>query len=273
MRVKYRISFANEHIDLIERLDKKGMKYDRYETFTVFELFGDDENFEQLTEVLEHYNIPLTLSEAVFSQKEFDEAQWLSIRSTWRYDYPQPENLGYIFSTYDTTNYCDKCRKGMIQKENFIIKKVPNWGARHFFMTNLIHDELFISEKAANILKNSNLSGFDFYDILNKSNKSMEHVKQLYVNNYLDNGISEKSIRSEFVCPECGYKKYILKPDFIYYKKHAFEEIHEDIIKSNEKFGEIGCDSIIFITQKFYQTIKNNKLDKGLAFKPVKLVE
>lgn len=272
MRIKYRYGFNNNEGDIADFIIKQNIKFDKGDIVTVFELFNDDENFKSVSIFLENHNIYPSISEAIFSQKEIDEAQWLRIRSTWRYAYPQPENRGYIFSTYDTSDYCDICRKGLIQKESFILKKEPNWGSRNFLMVNLINDELFISRKAEYVLKNNNLCGFSIYDVLNKSKNKMNNIKQIYVNSYLSSGLSKKSIFQEFVCTKCKHRKYILKPDFIYYDKQVFENIHEDIIKSNEKFGEIGCDNIIIITQKFFKVIKTNKLDRGLIFEPVKLI-
>jgi len=272
MRIKYRYGFNNNESDIADFIIKQNIKHDKGAIITVFELLDDDEHFEIALKFLENHGIKPTISEAVFSQKEMDEAQWLSIRSTWRHDYPQPKDRGYIFSTYDATDYCDECKKGLKQKESFVIKKEPNWGPRNFLMINLVHDELFISSQAESVLRNSSLSGFSIYDVLNKSGNKLERIKQIYVNSYLGNGLSNKSVCQEFVCSKCDYKKYILKPDFIYYKKEVFANVYEDIIKSNEKFGEIGCDSKIFITQKFYKIIKTNKLDRGLVFEPVKLI-
>lgn len=273
MRIKYRYGFNNSESDVADFINKQNIRHNKGDIVTVFELFNDDEKFELTLDFLRNRNIEPTVSEAVFSQKEIDEAQWLSIRSTWRYAYPQPEkDQGYIFSTYNTKNYCDQCGKGLIQKENFTINKEPNWGSRNFLMLNWIHDELFITSKAESILRNSNLSGFSIYDVLNRSKRKLEKTKQIYVTNHLGYGLSNNIVSAELVCSKCNFKKYIRKPEFICYNKNVFENANEDIIKSYEKFGEITCASIIFISRRFYNVIKKNQLDRGLDFEPIKLI-
>ena len=273
MRIKHRFVFKSGNIEVTEFLSKHQIKYhfEADNAFAVFELFEDEEDYNDIIRFIESHCIFSNPPEVIYSQKEIDEAQWLSIRSTWRNCYPQPQKeMGYRVTTYDATDYCDKCGNGLVQKNNFMLQKEPSWGARNFLMINWIHDELFISQKAESVLADSNLTGFDIYDVYNKSGIVLDGVRQIYVKNYFDDGLMPDSIDRELHCEKCNNR--IMRKPILYYDKETFKNVYCDIIKSKEKFGEITCSNIIFITQKFRQVITTNKLDRGLVFEPVQLI-
>ena len=271
MRIKHRFSFSNTYTDITRVIEQTDIMPDKQEILTTFEIFEDSRYFELIKKTFESHDIMFTITEAEFTKDEMNESQWFSIRSTWRYGYPQPEDEGYKSSTYDNSGYCDKCKSGLVQKASFSIKKAPTWNSRNFLMINLIHDELFVSNRAESVLQSSNLSGFTFCSVLNYKNQILESIKQLRVTNQLNNGLKKKSISQEFICPQCSKKKYIIKPGFIYYSGEAFKDVQVDIIKSSEEFGGIGSDNTIFITKKFYELLEVNKLGRGLAYRPVRL--
>lgn len=274
MRIRYYYPFNSNQKEVLEFLDDQKVKYDRGEIITAFELFEDDTHFENTKEFLELHDIHATVVEATYSQKELNESTWLSCRSSWRYGYPQPdqENMGYRFTTYDSENYCGHCGKGLVQKESFVIKKEPNWGARNFLMLNWVHDELFMTRKAEALLGKANLTGFSSYAVLSTNGSNMEGVRQIYVKKILENGLSDEAIREVIICPQCNSKKYMTETGPVCYNRNVFENISDDIVKSQEKFGEITCSSMIFVSQKFYKTVTGNKLDRGLVFEPVRLI-
>ncbi|MCL1919268.1 MAG: hypothetical protein FWG14_13410 [Peptococcaceae bacterium] len=274
MRIKYRCIFSSRDkgFDIAAFLTQQGVKYDCCEELTIFELFEEQANFDTILNRLEPYGLLRNPPVATYTKNEINAAQWLSVRSTWRSLYPQPEEKSaYKFSTYDSSNYCEKCGYGLIQKENFMLKKEPKWGSRNFLMINWIHDEFFISKKAEIFLMASDLTGFDIYDVFSKSKNVMEGVKQIFVRYYLDYGLKPESIKEELHCTRCNYIKIMANP-VIYYDNKVFENIDCDIVKTKEMFGEITCCSKIIISHKFYKAITNTKLDRGLVFEPVNLV-
>jgi len=274
MRIRHYYPFNSSQKEILKFLDNRKVKYDCGEAITTFELFEDDTHFEKTKEFLELHDIHATVVEAIYSQIELNESKWLSCRSGWRYGYPQPnqENMGYRFTTYNSENYCIHCGKGLVQKESFVIKKEPNWGTRNFLMLNWVHDELFMTRKAESLLEKANLTGFSSYAVLNTKGSNMEGVRQIYVKKILEKGLSNEAISEVIVCPQCNFKKYMNKIGSVCYKKNTFENISDDIVKSQEKFGEITCSSIIFVSQKFYKTVTENKLNRGLIFEPVRLI-
>ena len=272
MRIKHRYGFSNSKISILEFLSKQEIELERTELATVIELFEDDVSYSIITEFLESQNIRPIISETVFTQDEISEAQWLSVRSIWHNGYPQPQNSDYISSVYDTMNYCDKCDKGLVQKGSFTIKKEPNWGRRNFFMLNWVHDELFASSRAVQILKNSSLTGFSFLDVLTKSTGILQGTKQIIIEKQLEPALSSESIAETFICAKCNSEKYIRSVGIVRYDKRAFMNIQEDIVKSQEKFGQRTCSSMLLITQRFYKVLTENQLDRSLIFQPIGLV-
>ena len=271
MRIKHRFAFGKNDTDIFALLSDHCIEYDRGDIISVVEITEDDKNYKTVAEIFQKHKIQ-PISETIYSKQEIKEAEWLTIRSTWRNDYPQPEkDFGYMLSTYDSSDYCDQCGKGLVQKGCFSIKKKPKWGSRQFLMINWIHDELFISGKAESVLKSNSVKGIDFYEVNNSSNKPIEGIKQIYVKTCLPPGMKKASVKNELVCRKCGVVKYMRKQGFIYYDKEVFNGISDDIVKSHEKFGEITCASKIFITKKLHEVIINNHIDRGLVFEPIKL--
>jgi hypothetical protein len=77
--------------------------------------------------------------------------------------------------------------------------------------------------------------------------------------------------KETLICPKCKFIIYVPKPGANYYNKEIFENTNNDIVKTSEKFGDIACFSLIIISNKFYKTITDAKLDRGLVFEPVSL--
>jgi len=278
MRIKYRFAFNADEADVINFLRKKNIEYEKSGFTVVFELYEEHEKFNEVKSYMESHNA-IIIPNAVYARNEINSAQWLTIRSSWGNLYPQPEDdMKYISTTYDSVDYCEGnepsyyCRKGLIQKESFVLKKEPNWGSRNFMMLHWVADELFMSPKAEDVLKSSNLKGFEIYNVLSKSKKELEGIKQIFVKTYLPEGFSADSIERKLTCPKCNFTKYWPKTGALRFHKRIFEGVQGDIVKTTDKFGETGCDSLILIAHKFYDVIKNAKLDRGLVFEPIELI-
>jgi len=279
MEIKHRFTFHEKEKKIFKFLDKHDIKYDHNDKswVVVFEIFQDHDKFTEVADFMKSFN-STSISTAVYTKEEIASAQWLIVRSAWRSLYPHPRaDMGYRQTTYGCTNICEgndlyKCNNGLVQKENFALEKEPNWGGRNFLMINWIWDELFISKKAETVLQNSELVGFDIYDVNDKKGNVMQGVKQLFINNYLDYGMCPKSIENRYTCRECGFESYMMKTGINRFKKEIFEGIEKDIIKTKEKFGEIMCSSLILVSHNFYEIVTKAKLDRGLVFEVVELV-
>ena len=280
MRIKHRFVFNNQsnNFDISKLLNQQGVKFEYSEPFTIFELFEDQTCFEEIIQLLAPYNVSRNLPEAIYTREEINTAQWLTVRSNWRSLYPYPrENMGYRFTTYDATDFCERegayfCGKGLVQRDSFVLEKAPNWGPRNFLMINWVEDELFISQRAEEVLQSSHLMGFEMYDVMDKRKSKMSGIKQMFVKEYLREGLCAEAIQETLICPKCNLTKYILKAGSTCFKKEVFRDVKNDVVKTKEKFGGIGCISLILITHDFYKVLTKAKLDKGLVFEPVALL-
>lgn len=279
MDYKQRIVFLDdEHIKLVKFLDDQKIKYDKSSSSPtiVLEILESNKFWPEINKYLvTHKMDPYT--DTVYSKEEMKQAQWFSLRSDWRWEYPQPADDGsYQHITYSEMNFCEECGSGLTQIEKFRAKKTPNWKKRNFLMLNWIDDELFLNDIAKNILSNSNLKGFDFFDVVKpRTDIKLENFNQLKVKNILCHGLvdQDNTICETTKCKKCGVVKYALTGRGLIYKKSTFN-VNVDIVNSYEVFGwGHAAPRSIFVNQKFYQVIINNGLEKHLVFKPIKIIK
>lgn len=85
--------------------------------------------------------------------------------------------------------------------------------------------------------------------------------------------ISCQGVDSVLNCKKCGKEKYVESGKQLEFKRDAFRE-DIDIVKTYESFGAAyTATSLIFINQKFYRFIVDNKMDKNLVIEPIKIVD
>lgn len=278
MDYKQRIVFRDdEHKKLIMFLDEQGIEYEHDVSLSLIVIEMLESN-KYWTEINRHLvkNKIVPYTEVVYTKEEMEQAEWLAVRSKWRWEYPQPAGDGsYQRFTYSEENYCRECGSGLAQINSFRVKKTPKWSKKNFLMLNWIEDELFLSDNAAGVLSNSSLNGFDFIDVVNsKTLIKLSDINQLKINNILSPGLvdQDNTIREAIKCKKCGITKYALTGRGLVYKNSIFCNKH-DIVKSFEVFGwGHAAPRTIFISQKFYKIIISNGLDKNLIFEPIKTV-
>lgn len=253
------------------------LPYEYGEILSAIDISESDPHWKELSCLLMLENNAY-LSETKFSKEELFSAEWLTVRSRWYYDYPQPEN-NYRNITYTEDEQCTfaDCSIGLIQKDSFRFKRTPKWGKLNFCMTNWVYDELFVSPKAKELLESSNLQGFSFLNVMNKSGSdTLTDIYQMQIPYILPEGMIidlKGRIREIFDCPICGRKKFRSngRGQFVF-KKDIFLNA-PDFVKSAEWFGGgASASKLILISQKAYQLITVNKLDSSLVFEPIQLI-
>ena len=289
MRIKHRYTFDPRKPEMLSFLSRHNiMDEDPFVAsdfgiyISSFEIYSDEENFNTVNNFMVSNN-RVSLATAEYTKEELNSAKWLTIRSIWNHLHPLPDgryydedNFEYLPKTYDaSTIECQKCRKGLKQKWSFIVDKDPKWGARNFFHLKWMPEELFVSKKAEDTLVANGLIGFEFWDVLRKSGKAIDGVKQLKIKGHIAEGLNKDISHSTWVCPLCN-TEYFLGPKAgaNIFSTKSFEGVQADIIKGKENIGA-GGDlpmGLIFVTQKFRKVVTEAKLDKGLIFEPLTLV-
>lgn len=280
MRITNHIGFSKERYPILWKyIQDNAIPADHSdgEDIAAIDIHSEDPHWPWIMDYVATHNM-LCLFDMEFTKKELREAQWLSVRTTWRYGYPEPsDGCKYENITYTKECYCSNCGTGLTQIDSFRMKTIPKWGQRHFYAPFWIEDELFISETAKKLLENSDLTGITFLPVKNKKGtEELPGVWQLSIPTILDEGLVEddRFLKKVTLCPCCGKKKYCQngKAQAIY-RNGIFEDA-PDFVKSGDCFGgmpKISAREII-ISQKAYRFLADNKLDKGLLFYPITLV-
>ena len=252
-----------------------GIRYEYGEIVSAVDISENDPHWEELSRLLKLDNNTY-LSETKFTKEELFGAEWLTVRSQWHYDYPQPEER-YTELTYSEENACSNCGMGLVQQDSFRFKRTPKWGRRNFCMTNWVYDEFFVSPKAKELLESSNLQGFSFLNVLNKSGKEvLADIYQMQIPYILQEALdtSSEGIKKISNCPLCGKRKFLGngRGRFTFKKKALLNA--PDFVKSTERFGSgLIASRLILISHDAYKFIVENKLDSSLVFEPILLTE
>jgi hypothetical protein len=178
--------------------------------------------------------------------------------------------------TYDLTDYCRGnepkyyCRLGRTQSDRFCVANEPKWATRNIMRLNWIAEELFVSFHCKEKLQETDLKGFAFEPVYIKD-KIAADMFQLKIEKQLPKCLKAENFEEVFTCPVCGRSKYLLKSGFIRAEKAPFAQANFDIVKTTEKTGQIGADSLILISKKMYRFLKDEKLSKGMEFIPLTL--
>ena len=277
MEIRKHICFQPHKVPkLVEYLRKNQVPFVDDEDLCVLDIYESSHHWEFVKNQVSSANL-FCLTETIYSKKELQNAQWLHMRSQWRFGYPQPEDdFHYENITYSRKNHCPECSSGLEQTSPFRIKKAPKWGKRHFAELNWVGDELFVDDAAEFVLTQAVISGISFGEVCNKNGTEViPGIRQMQIERILDLGLKadRPSIREMAACPRCGIAKFVPSGiGMLAFSKEIFEN-QPDIVKSGEIFGSGHYASrIILIRQNVYQVLASSKLDRGLVFEPIALV-
>ena len=111
---------------LTNYIQNNNVKHTFGEIVCSVDICEDDPHWNEILPLLERKHNTY-ISETKFSKSECAVAEWLTMRSQWHYDYPQPENQ-YTKVTYAEDSLCANrdCGIGLIQQDCFRLKKDPN---------------------------------------------------------------------------------------------------------------------------------------------------
>lgn len=219
------------------------------------------------------------VSDTVFTKEEIQQAQWMRVRSEWVTGYPQPmEGFAYKSITYSDDDFCDECGIGLVQNDSFRMKKAPAWGRRHFFSLLWVEDELFVSEAVRKAFSDDGITGVEFMPVKDRNGKAtFDGLFQLQIQKTLEEGLvlEPTNICSTAVCSRCGHRKSRGNEGIMLQFRRQIFENAPDIVKTGDYFGVAGNKAPareIVISQKVYQCIVKNRLEKNLMFYPIDLV-
>ena len=280
MDYKHRMCFRTDDIQTLQFLDGIGIEYKISDgsIISYIEILESKPEWQTVEAYFKRKRLSTGLVDTIYTKEEMNRAKWFTVRSKWRWEYPQPNSgdNGYIKNVTYTDSACPECGNGLVQIGNFRVRKSPKWGQRAFLMLNWIGDVLFLSNHAKDVLSDSNLGGFHFAEVLNtKGTAVIADIHQLCVDNVLPQGIvwDNDTIGRVNRCSVCGIIKYGPTGRGKIYRMSAFENVDQDIIMSDEVFGwDHLSQRDIIVSKHFYEVINENKLNRQLPFEPIQLV-
>ena len=208
----------------------------------------------------------------VFSDKELDEAEWLTVRTT-NMKVDTVDEGTYEYSCLYTgnqgqTKYAHH-RKQVAPYECSPIKWKPN---NHFYSPySGGYETIFCDDFAKDIICNHALIGAEFKEIIwRKKNIPLPNAYQMIFPHIIP---EEAFIIGEYAtkvtCPMCGRVKYQNTQEFRVEIKRAFLDNSIDFYTTAEIFGDVRENYFLIASQRAYQTLKRENLIRNLKFEPV----
>lgn len=276
MEIRKHIAFSKEKApELYCFLKENSIPFKDGAIICAVDILDSDPYWEIVSSHVTQKNLSC-LSNTIFTTAELENAEWIRVRSQWRYGYPQPENgFQYESVTYSNKDLCNVCGCGLEQVNPFRMKQQPKWGKRHFLMLNWVDDELFISQDAKMILQQHTFSGIDFAEVWNKTGKQQfSDICQLKISTVLDKGLiaGQSPIRNQHICEKCGSIKYTSTGIGMFTFRRQLFDTAPDFVNSYEIFGGgRSASRLILIRQNVYQILQKKNLEKDLVFEPINL--
>lgn len=233
--------------------------------FEVVKLDAESDAWLALGEWLQNRAVAGISSDAVFSHRELESAEYLSLEPSWHHGYPQPEeNFGYLDTTYDCSGGSREFGVGCIQKAPFRLKKEPNWGKRHILKLNWVFDEYFCKLEVWNdIFRPLGIESIPVEKY--RTGEVLKTVVQLKPQIEKNNTLMMEGIEYEMVS---GYRRY-RNPPAGYFPKLA-EKPAADYFQTREYFGsDYDSHHSVIVSGKVYRAIVGAGL-RGVSFTPLK---
>jgi len=244
---------------LREELCLLGFKFT--EELSVIVMDEADKRWPSVAPLVRKYS-PYDLITEKFSDEEIRSARYLAIQTVWHNGYPQPEDsAAYETITYDKSQCCHKCRRGIVQKSPFRIRKEPKWGRNSVFVLNWVIDELFIRpERWKPVLDQF---GISYREVLHcKTTEVLETVVQLNIPDTDVPLFVENSSRTT-VCDMCGrFTMESISPGFF---PALNGHCDHPIFKTKEFFG---ATKWIVFSGELCAAMRDHQL-QGIGFRPL----
>lgn len=214
------------------------------------------------------------------------------VGATAHFGYPQPEDQGYMEASYDTSDYCDRCGVGALQRAPYRFRAEPKARHSHFLQLNWIFDEFFVRPVVREVLERAGLAGVSFAPAVHhRTGAPLSFLEQLQVHSVLRPALDTTDLQT-VTCklnneepptplpmqaalryppdyPYCGRVKYHW-PKVLSFRAEAFIAA-PDVVKSSEWFGSGGSASRAVIVSERFATLVEEHGWRGLSLEQVNL--
>lgn len=225
-----------------------------------------------------HGDTVLVVYYPVYSEEEYCNAKWLSIRSC--FSKVHAENQESVYRTeciLNEPNFRSPIGRHRTHNAPYLIKTAVKWG-RNFIASSLDEHVLFCNDRARKIFEREKLVGLKYSPVIDKSSgKSVANLYQLSsVYTTLDTDIIPLQDSVPFVCDQCGMRMILLKSTKGRYgvlegALSGNVDFYQTppMIAGNSPKGAVGGHSEFIISQRMYQVMRANKIDRNVIFTPL----
>ena len=262
--MKYKFYCAiNEDVHVIDFLRTRKIKYedDPISKRIYFTIYSDTEGSSNLLTYIQTLPEALISKSSVFSKQELEDANWYLLYVTRMGIETKNTSYTYEAKCPYVTQYGMKKSKHLDQINPFVSSKTPKWKNGYNFCSTEtgFMTQIFCSDLAKNVIRNSQVTGVDFIPVLKKDLKTeTPDVNQLIFTNKLPlEAFTFIGKYHEDICQSCGRINYI------------FEELNCDNIRLNvdvipkniDAFGSeiiVGWgfgEELIVISKKLYNIL------------------
>lgn len=263
---------------LIELLNKNNVKYEilDYGTLVPKKIRFTVMEGHPIIALFPDYSTTEPLITCVYSEKELLEAEYLEFRPIrLAIDIINPEEAFECPCTWvsdsGTIHYGHITQKGMLTIASFRGSEKT-----YFFHESAGVSFLFARKSAADVLKNNNITGIQYWPVHQKTRR-----KELIESNFYQL-VSDHIINTDCICldeveriihcPVCGKEQYLLSPGYqlkLYSEKLT---LNQDFYMTEPVFGAGIPMPVFFVSQRIYRLLKEQHFDKNVIFEPVKLI-
>lgn len=169
-------------------------------------------------------------------------------------------------------NFCGETRVNHeTQIGSVVIAREPSINTKTaFWCEDTGFAQIFTSKHFVDLASENQLTGIVFRDVLLRNGKRSENLFQMTSDNIIGRecvgtGYGEKVNK----CPCCGAEQYFIGDAHQLHLDFSKIQMHSDFYQTAPIFGEGIPNPLYIITQRFYQVLKNAKMDKNVSFSPV----
>ena len=216
-------------------------------------------------------NTPLIFNQ--FTKKELENANLLQI-------VPESQKISIINREECFETKCIKEDKFGIKRTyhhkqvgKMEINNVPKQDGCYLYSVDTGFSEIFVRKELVELIQKNNFKGFNISPIYVNKNEECEDLYQLLSDNIIKFEEIKKSSQEKIEhCPIChDYKKIIIDNTYQLHLNIKNKDLDSDFYMTDAVFGEGIPYRIYLVSQRFYQALQKENMNKKVKFIPVVL--
>lgn len=276
--MRYRYYFADRYnqrlVDFLEKnnIDHKIKTYEKLDSSWIyFNIYSTTKNVEKYLQELKEifWGDPLVFVE--YTAEELANAKLLVMRPHLQSVDICNEEEAYIYRCTWKNRWGEMLYKHEEQVGVLRVKKEPSMKTKTaFWCESTGFAEVFTDFRVSKLIQDNSLSGIELKQVKMTKDKYSEKLYQITSPNIISKDCIELGHGEEVEkCKICGKEQYFI--DDIYQLHLEFSKIEgeSDLNITERIWGQGIAYPLYIISQRFYQLLKQNKLDGKISFSPI----